>query len=559
MSAAFLVRGWIRRQEPQVPAPSKPSVRTWPPPPKSASRSRRPSARKRSLLASRPSLPRLELEPHHVDIIGLGADRRRDLPGRRRLSALGGRRAREAAPSARCASCSARSATPSRRRSSSAGRWSWRASSARRAGRCAPGCSCLTAALTLALAAGTLGLGPGAAHGRAASGARARSSPAAGSSARPSCGSLASALDRRRRHPRRVPVHRRADPGHRRDARRRRARHGRRVAGTGGAARSTEELDRRSAAARRPRPPRRPAAAAAKRRRRPSPRRVCRPSPTPPSWSSAPPHVEAPPIADELRRKPGHRAECRPDALEEDEDARRGRARARRRQCRPGGPHPAGPLPRRRSPTTPTSSGACPAPRFLTRSTGEAAKPDTAGQEQVARTLVETLGHFGIEAKVIGRVTGPHITRYELRLAPGHQGRQGRPAQGRPRLCAGRHRHPHPGADPRQAGGRRRGAERAPADRPPRRRLPGAAAGLVAADRLARQGHRRPGDRRRPGQDAPPARRRHDRRRQVGVRQRDALLDPAARHAARGPARARRPQAGRAQPLRVDPAPAHAR
>jgi len=57
--------------------------------------------------------------------------------------------------------------------------------------------------------------------------------------------------------------------------------------------------------------------------------------------------------------------------------------------------------------------------RFLTRSTGEAAKPDTAGQEQVARVLVETLGHFGIEAKVIGRVTGPHITRYEIRLAPG--------------------------------------------------------------------------------------------------------------------------------------------
>ncbi len=57
--------------------------------------------------------------------------------------------------------------------------------------------------------------------------------------------------------------------------------------------------------------------------------------------------------------------------------------------------------------------------RFLVRSTGEAAKPDTAGQEQVARTLLETLGHFGIDAKVIGRVTGPHITRYEIRLAPG--------------------------------------------------------------------------------------------------------------------------------------------
>jgi S-DNA-T family DNA segregation ATPase FtsK/SpoIIIE len=60
-----------------------------------------------------------------------------------------------------------------------------------------------------------------------------------------------------------------------------------------------------------------------------------------------------------------------------------------------------------------------PSGRFLTRSTGEAAKPDTAGQEQVAAVLLETLGHFGVEAKAIGRVTGPHITRYELRLAPG--------------------------------------------------------------------------------------------------------------------------------------------
>jgi DNA segregation ATPase FtsK/SpoIIIE, S-DNA-T family len=60
-----------------------------------------------------------------------------------------------------------------------------------------------------------------------------------------------------------------------------------------------------------------------------------------------------------------------------------------------------------------------PSPRALTRSTGEAARPDTAGQEQVAKTLLETLGHFGIAAKVVGRVTGPHITRYEMRLAPG--------------------------------------------------------------------------------------------------------------------------------------------
>jgi S-DNA-T family DNA segregation ATPase FtsK/SpoIIIE len=57
--------------------------------------------------------------------------------------------------------------------------------------------------------------------------------------------------------------------------------------------------------------------------------------------------------------------------------------------------------------------------RLLTRSKGEAARPDTSGQERVAKQLVEALGHFGIEAQVVGTVTGPHITRYELRLAPG--------------------------------------------------------------------------------------------------------------------------------------------
>ena len=59
------------------------------------------------------------------------------------------------------------------------------------------------------------------------------------------------------------------------------------------------------------------------------------------------------------------------------------------------------------------------AAKLLTRSTGEQARPDTAGQERIATSLVEALGHFGVEAKVIGKVAGPHITRYELRLAPG--------------------------------------------------------------------------------------------------------------------------------------------
>jgi S-DNA-T family DNA segregation ATPase FtsK/SpoIIIE len=57
--------------------------------------------------------------------------------------------------------------------------------------------------------------------------------------------------------------------------------------------------------------------------------------------------------------------------------------------------------------------------RVLSRSTADQVRPDTAGQERTAGALVEALGHFGVQAKVIGTVAGPHITRYELRLAPG--------------------------------------------------------------------------------------------------------------------------------------------
>jgi DNA segregation ATPase FtsK/SpoIIIE, S-DNA-T family len=60
-----------------------------------------------------------------------------------------------------------------------------------------------------------------------------------------------------------------------------------------------------------------------------------------------------------------------------------------------------------------------PRPSVLTRSTAEQSRPDTAGQEKVAATLIEALGHFGVAATVVGTVAGPHITRYELRLAPG--------------------------------------------------------------------------------------------------------------------------------------------
>ena len=59
-----------------------------------------------------------------------------------------------------------------------------------------------------------------------------------------------------------------------------------------------------------------------------------------------------------------------------------------------------------------------PDPKLL-RKSGKGQGPDTANQDQIAKSLVESLGHFGIEAKIVGRVTGPRVTRHELRLAPG--------------------------------------------------------------------------------------------------------------------------------------------
>jgi DNA segregation ATPase FtsK/SpoIIIE, S-DNA-T family len=45
--------------------------------------------------------------------------------------------------------------------------------------------------------------------------------------------------------------------------------------------------------------------------------------------------------------------------------------------------------------------------------------PDPRDHEVIGTKLVETLGHFGVEAKIVGIVSGPHVSRYEMRLAPG--------------------------------------------------------------------------------------------------------------------------------------------
>ena len=50
--------------------------------------------------------------------------------------------------------------------------------------------------------------------------------------------------------------------------------------------------------------------------------------------------------------------------------------------------------------------------------------PEKAGASEetsarVAELLVQTLAHFGVEATVIGQISGPRVTRFELQLAPG--------------------------------------------------------------------------------------------------------------------------------------------
>ncbi|MFL5897290.1 MAG: DNA translocase FtsK [Solirubrobacterales bacterium] len=59
-----------------------------------------------------------------------------------------------------------------------------------------------------------------------------------------------------------------------------------------------------------------------------------------------------------------------------------------------------------------------PPPKLLERGKGDKG-PDPRDHEAVGRKLVETLGHFGVEAKIVGIVSGPHVSRFELRLAPG--------------------------------------------------------------------------------------------------------------------------------------------
>jgi S-DNA-T family DNA segregation ATPase FtsK/SpoIIIE len=385
-------------------------------------RKQSPSKRaKRSLLASRPSLrlPRLELEPHHVDIIGLaliaiGVF----LAGVAYVHWSGGALGNGAVKSTRFVFGRPGSVVPA---ALIAGGALVLARELRPPGRpMRTGAICLTAATTLALAAGTLGVGPGAtpvetfwhpAAFESRGGVVGQAEYWVGSHLISTTGAdilavflflagviLVSGATL-------AGIVRATGAG---------------VAGTGRAFKRTGDLAQ--TVARRPAPEAARASAAS---------RATRPGPAPhpldpePMFPPEPDtselviratHVEAPPIqagegAAEQRDENGTPATQAADR--EDTDGA-----GREPVAEPGDLTPRG---RYRAQITddPDFQWRLPSPRFLVRATGEAAKPDTAGQEQVAKTLLETLGHFGIDAKLSGRVTGPHITRYELRLAPG--------------------------------------------------------------------------------------------------------------------------------------------
>ena len=183
---------------------------------------------------------------------------------------------------------------------------------------------------------------------------------------------------------------------------------------------------------------------------------------------------------------------------------------------------------------------------------------DKAEVEARGRTLVESLESHGVETKLLGQTVGPTVTRYELELGLGRQGRPDHQPQPRHRLRDGRHRRAHPRPDPRTLGDRRRGAEPHPPARRARRHhdVAGGEGLRPPARRRDRQGHRRPLGVPQPRHHPAPAHRRRHRRGQVERHQLHHHVDAHAQHARSGAADPHRPEAGRDGPVQPAAAPA---
>lgn len=113
------------------------------------------------------------------------------------------------------------------------------------------------------------------------------------------------------------------------------------------------------------------------------------------------------PAATPSRRSTSPDESVADDETTSDDDARPTLAELRARQPMGGDNH------------TPEDGYILPDPAVLKVSAADQLRPDTAGQQETAEALVEALSHFNVQAQVTNTVAGPHITRYELRLAPG--------------------------------------------------------------------------------------------------------------------------------------------
>ena len=132
------------------------------------------------------------------------------------------------------------------------------------------------------------------------------------------------------------------------------------------------------------------------------------------------PRPEASPIRapdDLIASPPVDGASAFPDVVGEPEPEPAPRPLALKLELEPEAPDgiPAdGPLPA----AQPVGEYRLPDRTLLRRSPPAAATSREAGA-QVADALVAALGHFGIDASVVGQISGPRVTRYELQLAPG--------------------------------------------------------------------------------------------------------------------------------------------